>query len=406
MIEDLGAIPVRTGQWRAPGIRLDRRFEPTTVEDLSQILTAASRERIGVLVMGGSTRLDWANPGVGISLGVSMLGLSGVDVFEPDEGVLHARAGTPISEIQSLVREAGWEFPLDAPGSTSTVGGVVASAATGPRAHAFGRVADTILGLEVVGAEGVASKCGGRVVKNVTGYDLAKLYCGSFGALGVLTGAWLRLRPVSEKCVVRSASLPRDPAGFESCRALSRLTSVRALVWIEGESGDADEGLYIELGGSDAEVDHDLDTIESALATSALGVERMDALRDARASARGDSVIFRARVLGADCEAFVRRVREAGLAVSVDLGLGVVHARGNLESPEALLSLREVAGMRGGLLTIERIPDAWRDRVDVFGVTEGSQDLASSIKSRFDPAGILNPGRFVAVSRGEDERRI
>ena len=107
-------------------------------------------------------------------------------------------------------------------------------------------------------------------------------------------------------------------------------------------------------------------------------------------------VVLRARVLGTDCAAIVRRFREAGLSVAVDLGLGVVHARGTLATRDALLELRAAAVEMGGLTTFEAIPDGWRDGLDVFGTSPATQSLMREIKRKFDPLGILNPGRFVA----------
>jgi glycolate oxidase FAD binding subunit len=396
MIDALAEVPTRTAEWHAPGGGPEECLEPGDIEGFCSVLAEASRQRIGLLVVGGGTRLGWANPTEKIELGLSTLGLAGVDVFEPDEGVLHALAGTRVSDVRAIAEASGWELPLDPPGSSSTIGGVIASAATGPRAQTFGRVADAILGLEAVGGDGIATKCGGRVVKNVTGYDMAKLYCGSFGTLGVLTGAWLRLRPVSKEHKALRTPLPREPVGFDVCRRLARLTSVRALVWVEGEDSDADEGVYFELGGSEAEVDHDLAAIGSCLSTSEIGTERIDALRDARASSQGAPIAMRVRVLGTDCETLVRRVRELGLVVAADIGLGVIHARGSLDSVESLLALRGAAVELGGLATFEHLPDEWRLGLDVFGAPPETAHLAIEIKRRFDPSNILNPGRFQA----------
>jgi glycolate oxidase FAD binding subunit len=392
------SIPLRRAGWESPVPGLERCFEPQAVDELGQLLATASQERRALLIVGGGTRIGCANASEPISWGLSTLGLRGVDVFEPDEGVLHARAGTPVAEVQALARTEGWELPIDAPGVSSTVGGVIASAAVGPRAQAFGRVADAVLGLEVVGADGKATKCGGRVVKNVTGYDLAKLYCGSFGSLGVLTGAWLRLRPRPVAMKARVAPLPTHSGGFDACRALARLTSVRALVWVEGDAGAAAPGVYLELGGSEAEVAHDLSAVEAELAVQSIPLEGIDSLRDARAESRGDSVRMRARVLGADSAMLCSRLRTAGLCVSVDLGLGVIHARGEVESREALLELRRAAVGMGGFMVFETMPDDWRAGLDVFGPDVGTTALSRSIQQRFDPHRILNPGRFTALS--------
>jgi glycolate oxidase FAD binding subunit len=325
-----------------------------------------------------------------------MRAFEGIDTFEPDEGVLHAKAGTPIRAIHDVVAEEGWELALDPPGANSTVGGTLASAATGPRSQAFGPVRDAVLGLDVVGGDGVSSKCGGRVVKNVTGYDLAKLYCGSFGSLGIITGAWLRLRPAPARKRVLVARAPTKRDAFEACRALAGLTSVRALVWQEKPGADRAE-VTIELGGSEEGVAHDRERIGRALDVSAAaGDDRMDALRDARAERGGAAVVVRARVLGTECRGIIRRLLAAGLEVSVDPGLGVVHARGRLDERKQLLELRGWAENASGFVTFEVVPNAWREDLDVFGGPEAGDPLLKSLKRRFDPSGILNPGRFAA----------
>ena len=97
-------------------------------------------------------------------------------------------------------------------------------------------------------------------------------------------------------------------------------------------------------------------------------------------------------------------MREAGLVVAVDLGLGAIHARGSLESRDQLLSLRDAAIDRGGFAIFEKIPDSWRADIDVFGATDESSDLSAEIKDRFDPVNILNPDRFQIAKRDRDGR--
>ncbi len=378
-----------------PGAVVERFYEPTTQSDVTAIVEEAAEARTGLLIAGGRTRLHWAELARDISVGLSLRGLSGIDQFEPEEGVLHAAAGTPVAEIRSVVRAEGWELPLDSPGATSTVGGTIASAVVGPRAQAFGRVSDAILGLDVVGGDGVASKCGGRVVKNVTGYDLAKLYCGSFGSLAVITGAWLRLRPMPAAQNVVSARSDTDSVTFEACRALSRLTSVRALVWNQ-ESGRNSAEVVIELGGSEEGVAHDRDRIAQVLDIRDAPSNQIEVLRDERAEVGSDPIGLRVRILGTECEEVKGLILEAGLSVSVDPGLGVISARGRLDEPEQLVAIRKQAQAAGGFATFEILPDAWRSVLAVFDESGGNEALMTTLKKSYDPVGILNPGRCAA----------
>lgn len=376
-----------------PGGAVERFYSPSSAEEVAEVVSEALASRASLLIAGGRTRLHWANPARDVKSGLSLRDLSGVDEFEPEEGVLHALAGTPIREIQAVARAEGWELALDPPGATSTLGGTISTAAVGPRAHTFGRVADAVLGLEVVGGDAIQSKCGGRVVKNVTGYDMAKLYCGSFGSLAVICGAWLRLRPqpaVREAFIARAGLTPTD---FERCRSIGQCTTIRALIWSEAP-GDESPRVFIELGGSQEGVDHDREVIASTIEIDSLPCEEIDFLRDARAELGSDPIVLRAHVLGSESERMTRMILDAGLEVSVDLGVGTIHARGSLGLREALLSIRSQASFGGGTTTFENLPDDWRADIDVFDDLGDGAPMAAVLKSRFDPSGVLNPGRF------------
>lgn len=409
-LEDVGVV-ARDERIEVPGARIERVYEPASVEEVARVVAAAARAGAGLLLSGGRTRLDLARPSSALRHALSLARLTGIDEFEPDEGVLHARAGTPIREIQETVEREGWELPLDPPGVDATVGGTIASAATGPRALAFGRVADAILGLEVVGGDGVPTKCGGRVVKNVTGYDLAKLHCGAFGSLGVITGAWLRLRPKPALREAWRAIGSGERERFEALRRDARLGSMRAAIWLE-PGGDAPVEELVELGGSEAGVSHDRARLSEHRALERVPLERIDTLRDARARYAPGTLALRLRVLGSRCEALRAPLREAGLeAFSADPGLGVIHARragsgASADGPaldedgpglERVARIRSLAEAAGGLVTVESMPDSWRGRCDPFGEPADLAPIAAALGAGFDPAGVLNPGRFLAV---------
>ncbi len=379
-----------------PGAFVERVDRPARIAELSELLAERHANAAGVLVCGGRTRLEHANRARPLAAAISLDALSGIDVFEPEEGVVHALAGTPIRTLQAAVAAEGWELPLDPPGRATTVGGTIASAAVGPRSHAFGRVADAVLGLELVGADGAVSKCGGRVVKNVTGYDLAKLYTGSFGSLAVVSGAWLRLRPQPVCRLVLGGRSAPDRETFERARALSRAVNVRAFVWSESPDGDGAQ-IAVELGASEAGVAHDRDRLDGTLGLRTVEPDAIDRLRDARGRAEnGAPLALRARVLATRLEEMRRAVLAAGLAVSIDVGLGIVFASGTLADPQALVRLREKAESCGGHASFEWLPPDWYASLDVFGEQPGTRGIAETLKQRFDPRRILNPGRFVA----------
>lgn len=383
-----------------PGASVERIERPGHIAELAALLAEHHAKSEGVLVCGGRTRLAFANRARPLAAAISLEALAGVDVFEPDEGVVHALAGTSIRLLQQTVAAEGWELPLDPPGTgaAATVGGTIASAAMGPRAQAFGRVADAVLGLDLVGADGTPSKCGGRVVKNVTGYDLAKLYTGSFGSLGVVTGGWLRLRPQPARREVFTSRLAGDRASFERACAHARTASLRAFVWNESP-GETEAELLLELGSSEAGVRHDRALLSRDLALESTAPDAVDRLRDARAqAASGHPIGLRIRVLPTRLDEMRQALLAAGFEVSIDLGLGVLTARGGNAPIDArgLDRLREQAVACGGHASFEWLPAAGFEALDVFGEAPGTRALAAALKARFDPRRILNPGRFVA----------
>lgn len=390
-----------------------RCLVPTSIEEMGEILTRAKREHQTVEVLGGGTQSVAAH-GPRPPVGVSTLGWEGVDIFEPDEGVVHARAGTTVLKIQETVAEEGWELPLDPLRSVSTLGGTIATGYAGPRAQAFGRVADAILGLEVLGADGVLRHCGGRVVKNVTGYDLAKLYCGAYGTLGIVTGGWLRLRPAPAERLAFRANAPVDAEDFRALRTLRDRSTLRVLTLVANETPESSSSevaadvLYIELAGSPAEVAADRHAFEQRMTLEPVPAEAIDRLGRKRASAKESSpvsavseserVAMQATVLGSHLFDFIRPLRDRGFSLSVDIGLGVVSASGRFESGAELADLRREAEAAGGYLALRSMPATWSSAVDAFSASPAERRLMDRVRTEFDPERLLNPHVFQTSS--------
>jgi len=402
------------------GTRFSASLEPPDGESLAEVLRALAERGLAVVIRGGGSRMGLGNPPRGAELLLSTLGLAGVDEFEPAEGVLHAGAGTALAELRAIARAEGWEIAMDPPGEGTTLGGVIASAAIGPRYPGFGPVRDSVLGLEVVQATGERTRCGGRVVKNVTGYDLAKLYTGSLGTLGVIEGAWLRLRPLPETVMVRVAEIRDRHEGFLRGIELGRRSSARVVSLVSpglartlGLGALLSRGscgiLLCELAGHAVECEGDARWLEETLGATSLEegaasrlVEDLRAQLGARLAARA----LRARIalspsrLGQACEALAA----AGAELIVHPSAGLLYAElswdeeaadGPLSVLAALECVEEAARAAQGVLVIEEIP--WRAKAgrDVLGDAGGALSLMRAVKARFDPESVLNPGRFV-----------
>jgi glycolate oxidase FAD binding subunit len=401
--EALGPECVREDEGASvDGERLAPTLAPADAEALAAALRTLAELSLACVIRGGGSRLELGNPPRGAALLLSTAALAGVDDFDPSEGVCHARAGTPLAAIEACVAPAGWELPLDPPGAGATLGGVLAAAALGPRANGFGRTRDHVLGLEVVLADGARTHCGGRVVKNVTGYDLNKLYVGSLGTLGVIEGAWLRLRPRPERTRLLETS-PGDPAAaYPAALAAARRPTARAVALLAGPEPRANGAarLVIELAGDAASVERDASALAAELATQPAPADALERVR-ARQGATPQPNGLRARLAALPSRAAAALARLPHADVVAYPGLGLVHAGYALpaaEDPAALADvLREVAGAAaasGAACLLEAAP-AWAKRGrDVFGELGGSGPIVRELKRRFDPAGRLNPGRF------------
>lgn len=349
------------------------------------------------LVRGGGTRLALGNPPTSADAILSTERLAGVDTFDPEEGVCHAAAGTRLADLRAEVNAGGWELPLDPPGAGSTVGGSIAAAATGPRALAFGPVRDSVLGLEVALPSGDRIRSGGRVVKNVTGYDLNKVFTGSLGTLGVILGAWLRLRPLPERSEVLEATLRNLEAACEIGLAAARRPTARAVgVMAPGDSGPR---LVAELAGDAPSVARDAEWLRGRGASDSVE-SAVDALRELQGTTEG--LRFRLSVVASKLPGLVSALGERDVELLLFPEQGKVYAgfaTGGSDSREAADSawsrVAAAAEAVGGGFRLEAGPTWAKQGRDVFAGEGGPLPIIEALKNRFDPDRLLNPGRFI-----------
>jgi len=389
-LEEHAALPV-------DGVAVAATMRPRDGEALGRALAILSEQRAGAVLRGGGSRLELGNPPRDPLVFLSTEGLAGVDVFEPGEGVCHAGAGTPLAELRAKVAAEGWELPIDPPGEATTVGGAIACAALGPRALGFGALRDSVLGLDVALASGQRTRCGGRVVKNVTGYDLVKLYTGSLGSLGVIEAAWLRLRPLPRSVRVLQAELSGETACAEGLAA-ARWPSARSVaLWLRDGAAPS---LVVELAGEAPAVARDAEALVDACAASEASSAAIEAVRSLQGGLGAGSLRFRIAALPSRLASVAKRLRGAGAELLIYPGVTLVYAGLSLaEGDEAAVSrgfglAAETAREAGGSFVVEAAP-AWAKRGrDVFAADERTLALARALKERFDPLGILNAGRF------------
>jgi glycolate oxidase FAD binding subunit len=412
-----GAAAAR-GPFVFDGCELRERLAPQNAAELADALRTAGARGGALLVRGGGSRLACGNPLRGADALLSTERLARVVELDADEGVVCAEAGVPLAALREAVGPTGWELPLDPPGLASTVGGALAAAAPGPR---FPQPRDALLGVEVALADGSVARSGGRVVKNVTGYDLPKLFTGSFGSLGVIASAWLRLRPRPERCSVLAA--PLGEAVAERSLEAARRPTARAALAIDAPLAAALDPtfphgpvLLVELAGDAGAVERDARWLADALGAAPAPAGALERARELLGGATPHGValadvLVRVAVVATRAATAAEALRAAGADVVAQPARGLVHARLALAEDDAsatsagdgaasgraaalVEAARAAAAAGSGTLRVEAAPLALRRRLDVFGDPGPRLALLRRLKAAFDPGGLLNPGRF------------
>jgi len=350
-----------------------------TVEEAA----AAIRSHDAVRPRGGGTKLGWSPRGDAWDLDTRGLNR----ILEHNEGDFTAilEAGVPLVEAQAAFGAAGQMLALDPPlGTGATIGGVMATNDSGPLRHRYGGMRDLVVGVTVVLSDGAIAKSGGKVIKNVAGYDLAKLFAGSFGTLGLIARVALRLHPSPVHTATVTAASD-DPAALAGAAARLAALPLEAdsldVSWRDG-SGRLD----LRFGGATARERAQAAREHVGLDT---GLDEDDAERwaELRDRQRGDIVV---KVSGrpTDLPTLIGALPAGGSLVSrAALGLSWV----SLPGPEAVAPLREAMFPRACTVLdgADRVDDPWPS------VDPGALAVMRRVKQRFDPAGAFRPGTFV-----------
>lgn len=419
------------------GAKIGVTLAPADAHGVGAALRLLGERGLAAVVRGGGSKLHLGNPPRRADVWLSTGRLSGVLQLDADDGVVEVRAGTPLGSLRQAVREAGWDVGLEAGDPAATVGGVLAAAEHGLRATCFGRPRDAVLGLGVVLGSGERARCGGRVVKNVTGYDLAKLYVGSLGTLCVIESAWLRLRPLPRAVRVLAAPAQDEAQATLAARAVARLASARAVALVD-ESVLAGAGpagaraapgalvLVAELAGEEAVVEAESARARELAALAPADAALLDRILarrserpaegrgprahaqpnerpgDAPPEAAGDaSLRFRISFRPSRAAPVLVALRHAGAERIAQPHAAEVVARfrlaraGEPELSAVLRAVRESAREGEGHALLEAAPAWVKHGRDVFGAPGDAIALARAVKARFDPRGVLSPGRFV-----------
>ena len=377
--------------------------QPSSTADTARVVSAAAASDRALLVRGAGTKLGWGHDPARCDLVLDTTAMDRVVEHAHGDLVAHVEAGVRLSDLRRALAEHGQQLALDAPFGDGTVGGAVATGASGPRRLLYGTPRDLLIGLTVVRADGVVARSGGRVVKIVAGYDLGRLLTGSFGTLAVVTEAIFRLHPLprASAYVTCSFDAPGDAARAVAAVVGSQTVPSAVEVHRSVRGGPVDVAVLVEgvAAGVDARA--------AAVAALVGAADVTGATPDWWGAYAPDDrqLLLRLSVppgrLAEALAAVDRLTGEWGLDASLSgSAAGVLYvsvARGSAlrEDGAGLVhSLRDAALRLGGALVVLDAPDATKDAVDVWGPVE-AVDLMRRVKAQLDPARLLAPGRFV-----------
>ena len=422
------ALEPLVGQWVHPakdgdsiaGVRPRVVVEPGNEEEVSAVLAFANKEGLRVLIRGGGTQLGLGSPPTGGDILLSTTRLNAIVEHVPHDLVVTAQAGLPLARLQTALQQSKQWLALDpdlAP--EATIGGVVATNATGPRRLRYGGVRDAIIGIRVVLADGTIAKGGGKVVKNVAGYDLPKLFTGALGSLGVIVSATFRLYPLQ----IASCTVHISASNISSlCDLAVRIIGSTLVPTVIDVLGDTEHtniytmAVRFEMGQ---------EAVKAQAATLlAMVAEIHEDTIQATQQLEGDTetqfwsqvthnseavdatstvLTLKASLLPTEVAHWLASVEQicqqqqihATWHAHAGHGLVFVHLSGDDATlVSAVHELRQEALKHQGSLVVMDAPPTVTQQIDVWGPVPAF-DVMRNLKARFDPQNTLNPGRFV-----------
>jgi glycolate oxidase FAD binding subunit len=405
---------------------------PRDVGAVSQALSIASGQEKRVVPWGGGTQMALGNVPGGVDLALGLRRLDRILFHEPGDLVVGVEAGATLKSLQDELAKQGQLLPLMAPiPSRATIGGVLAANAGGPLRLGYGAARDWLIGIKVVHSDGAVAKAGGKVVKNVAGYDLNKLYTGSLGTLGVIVEANFKLVPLPPERRTIVAAYSSLSAALDAAQGLLQQTSIPQALQVINRgiidrlpglniAGDGEAALLSLFAGRRSSVKRKVDDSTGLLKGGAMSIDDLaqndgDGLWQAITDMGWEGErppLLMARAISmpsqvADVLAMVDSLSSGqGVmppGIMADVGVGLVRLVWWTEEnmPDTRSTLDDLVkglrdGMRGyaGHLVVERCPVELKRSIDVWGDSMEGMDIMRRIKQELDPAGILNPGRF------------
>jgi len=350
---------------------------PSTVDELASVLRESDASS-SVRVVGAGSKRSWGGIAAPADLELSTRGLDRVVEHAEGDFVVTVEAGARLADVQHAVGLKGQWLALDPPEPDATVGGVVACAASGPRRLRFGTPRDLLIGVTVVLPDGTIARSGGKVVKNVAGYDLGKLFCGAYGTLGVIAQCTFRLHP--QPRAVRCVSVAVDDPG-PLVAALRRSPFRPSAIEYDGRS------LSVVVEAFEAAAD--AQAAQVAALVGGVVSEDVPPSFGVRPWGSGEVGLKATFRLGALSD--VLALVPPGFRVSAHAASGVLWLGAPSVDAHALAELRAAIAAYDGTIVVVSAPDSVKRDLDVWGPVRGVE-VMRRIRDRFDPDRRMNPG--------------
>ncbi|MEW6128546.1 MAG: FAD-binding oxidoreductase [Acidobacteriota bacterium] len=384
--------------------------KPAETEQVAECLNICAKQGAAVIPAGAMSWLECGNPLRRGEVILSLQNLSRVIDYSPADLTVTVEAGISLQTLNAIAKTERQWLPFDPPGSVdSTLGAIAACASSGALRFGFGTPRDYVIGLRLAHIDGTESKCGGRVVKNVAGYDLNKLYVGSFGTLAVITELNFKLRPLPEQMATLMIAAKNPARLADIAKAILNSTHLQpaSIYLISRISSIANEdALLVRFGDSETVVKNQIEETTNLLDEdfylNLLNEDEAERLWSevANLDTKTYCAVRISVPLASATSVYEKLLKMSEVKIATaDVGVGIIRLGfegSNQQSIDLIKQMRVEAACLGGTLFVERAPEAVRQAADAWNDVGTLAPLMKGMKRNFDPESLLNPGKFVA----------
>lgn len=405
MIVQAGSVRPGRADDAVDGVIPECVIEPGDEAELARVLARANDAGLQVAPCGGCTKLGWGNKPERVEVALSTAKLNRVLEHAHQDLTVTVEAGVKFADLRRTLAEHGQRLALDPlwP-ERATVGGVISTNDSGSLRLRYGGVRDLIIGVTAVLPDGTIAKSGGKVVKNVAGYDLPKLMTGALGTLSVITKAVFRLHPLPERAHTVSVEFENSKNASAFMLAVSDSTLVPTGMQFRIANGAAPR-VDVRFEGIPTSIDAQKQALSKLIAQARKCPEPRDVwrLREELCTTGTGAVVCKVSMLPSEIGATADYIRQtlgedvpwSLVAQSIGLAVLRIESQDEVRTRELISSLRAKLASAGGSLCILSCPTEWKNSLSVWGEPGSAQALMKRIKERFDPKGTLNRGRFI-----------